>query len=39
MSTLMSPVMPSLPKSCELPRDSQMMLLWIWAPDSTVLNG
>ena len=37
MSTLMSPVMPSLPKSCELPRDSQMMLLLIWAPDSTVL--
>ncbi len=39
MSTLMSPTMPSLPKSCEVPRDSQMMLELIWAPDSTVLNG
>ena len=39
MSTLMSPVMPSLPNSCALPRDSQMMLLLIWAPASTVLFG
>ena len=39
MSTLMRPTTPSLPKSCALPRDSQMMLLLIWAPDSTVLNG
>ena len=39
MSMLMMPTTPSLPKSCEVPRDSQMMLEWIWAPDSTVLKG
>ena len=39
MSTLASPTTPSLPNSCEVPRDSQMMLLCTWAPESTVLNG
>ncbi len=39
MSTLMRPTTPSLPKRRDVPRDSQMMLEWICAPDSTVLKG
>ena len=38
-STLISPCTPSRPKMREPPRDSQIRLEWICAPDSTSLYG